>query len=101
MRHETKHLLNPVALIPGLNQPRHLDVEGHRDQIKRLVTGLVDHHEPHLTIGTASSSQPHITTPWGMKTPFPEPIVDFDQVRALDFATVFEGKSIVAFALPQ
>jgi hypothetical protein len=25
---EATHVLNPVTLIPGLNQPRHLDVEG-------------------------------------------------------------------------
>src|SRR5215471_712178 len=66
--HEAKHLFDPVPLIPSLNQPRHLDVQGHRDQIKRLVTGLVHYHEQDVTIGATSSPQSHLATTWGMET---------------------------------
>ena len=94
-------MLNPVTLIPGLNQPRNLNVEGHRDEIKRLFTGFVDDHEKNLTIGATSSPQPHIVTARGMQTLCQGPIVRFDQIRPLDLTTVFKGKGIVAFALYQ
>ena len=96
--HDPKHLLDPVALIPGLNQPGPLDRQRHGDQIKQLFTGLVHHHEHHLTIGSTPSSQPHLATPWGMETALPGPSVGFDQVRALDLTAVFKGEGIGAFA---
>ena len=92
-------MLDPVTLIASLNQPRHRDLKGHRDQIKRLVTRLVDDHQQNLTIGATSSPQPHIAATWGMQTLWPAPIVRFDQVRPLDLATLFQGKGIGTLAL--
>src|SRR6266571_4015212 len=40
-----------MALIPGLNEPRHLDRQGHRDQIKWLLTGLVNQEEHPIDTG--------------------------------------------------
>src|SRR6516165_2325212 len=98
---EAEHLFDPVALIPGLNQPRHLNRQGHGDQIKRLFTGLVDHYEQNVTIGATPGAQPHIATARCMQTLPPGPLVGFDQVRAFDFASVFKRKGIGAFALHQ
>ncbi len=98
---DAEHLLDPLSLIPGLNQPRHLDRQGHRDQIKWLFTGLIDHDEEDLTIGWTPGAQPHRAAARCMKTLLPGPIVGLDHVRAFDLASVFQGEGRGAFALHQ
>jgi hypothetical protein len=97
--HEAKHLLHPVALIPSLNHPGHLDVERHRDEVKRLCPRLVDDHKQNLTISATSSPHPHIATARGMETGLPGPRIGLNQVRTLDLLAIFKGKGIGAFAL--
>src|SRR6266851_8822213 len=101
MFQDAEHLFDPMSLIPGLDQPRYLDRERHRDQIKWLLTGLVNQDEQDLTIGWTPGAQPHIAAARCMKTLLPGPIVGLDQVRAFDLASVFKGEGIGAFALHQ
>src|SRR6266568_3388109 len=98
---DAAQLCNPVALIPGWNQPGDLERAGHRDEIQRLLTGLVHHDAQDLTRGSPPSAQPPIATARCLKTLRPGPMVDFHSVRAFDLASVLQGKGIGAFALHQ
>jgi hypothetical protein len=91
---QTEHLLDPVALIPSPNQPRHRDRERHRDEIKRFLTGFVYDDEPHVTIGSTVGAQPHVAASRSMQTPLPGPVVSFDQVRAFNLATIRQREGI-------
>src|SRR5712692_11970099 len=101
MFQDAEHLFDPMSLIPGLDQPRYLDRERHRDQIKWLLTGLVNQDEQDLTIGWTPGAQPHRAAARCMKTLLPGPIVGLYHVRAFDLASVFEGEGRGAFALHQ
>jgi hypothetical protein len=90
---DAEPLCNPMALVPGLKQPGALDRAGHREELKRLLTGLVHPDEPHLPSGATPSAPPHRATARGMPPLPPGPRVALPHVRACARASVFQGTS--------
>jgi hypothetical protein len=88
---EAEPLCHPMALVPGLKQPGALDRAGHREELKRLLTGLVPPAEPHLPSGATPSAPPPRATARGMPPLPPGPRVALPHLRACARASVFQG----------
>src|SRR4030095_12730966 len=92
-----KTILDPVAPLPGPDEPRPADGRRHTEQVVQLHTGLMDDDEGHGAIRWTGGPQPYITYPRNLGTVTPEPIAGLLQVTPRDVPSVWERKDIRRF----
>src|SRR5215831_20226752 len=91
-----KAVLDPVAPLPGPDEPRPADrgVEAH--DVELLLLGLTDHDECHGAIRWAGRTQPRIAHPRHLRTRPPGPLAVLLQIVALDLPPVGQVEGVGA-----
>src|SRR5262245_39321204 len=89
-----KAVLNPVAPLPGPDEPRPADgcVETH--YVELLLPGFTDHDECHGAIRRTDGPQPRIAYPRPLLARPPGPIAVLLQVVALDLPSIGQLEAI-------
>src|ERR671938_1842934 len=81
-----KTVLNPVAPLPGPDEPQPADVSLHTEQVVQRHTGLMDDDDGHRPIRWTGGPQPHITHSRHVRARAPGPIAGLRQVTPLALA---------------
>src|SRR5262249_31693769 len=89
-----KAVLNPVAPLPGPDEPRPTDVGLHTEQVVQLHTGLTDDDEGHGSIRWTGGPQPHITHSRHVRALTPGPLAGLLHVTPLDLAPIGQCKGV-------
>src|SRR5262249_1352975 len=94
-----KTVLNPVAPLPGPDEPRPADGRVEAHHVELLLPGFTDYNECHGSIRWADRPQPRIAHPWHLFTRSPRPLAVLLQVVALDLPSIgqVEGVSTLPF----
>src|SRR5215831_13373572 len=94
-----KTVLDPVAPLPGPDEPRPTDGRCETHHVELLFFGLLNYDEGHGAIRWARSPQPRIAHPRHLLTVSPRPLAVLLQVVALDLAPIgqFEGIGTLPF----
>src|SRR5262245_61363018 len=93
----SKTVLNPVAPLPCLDEPRAADGCFETHHVKLIYTALSDYDDGHRAIGWTGGSQPRIAYPRDLHAVAPGPIAWLVQVVPLDLASVWEREDIRRF----
>src|SRR3989442_3423385 len=97
----TEHLFNPVTPRPQPQQARGLERRGETEQVKPILTGLVDDEHGDRAIGRTRGPQTSIATVRCVKALTKGPIVlRMHQISTLYLATIFKVKGIGGSAIP-
>src|SRR5215471_9985069 len=83
-----KAVLNPVAPLPGPDEPRPADGRVETHQVELLFPGFTDHDERHGTIRRTGGAQPRLAYPRDLLAVPPGPIAVLLHVTPLDLAPV-------------
>src|SRR4030095_12247440 len=83
-----KTVLDPVAPLPGPDEPRPTDSGFETHHVELLLPGFTDHDECHGAICWAGGPQPRIAYPRHLLALPPRPIAVLLQVVALDLAPI-------------
>src|SRR2546423_9649755 len=81
-------VLDPVAPLPGPDEPRPADGRVETHDVELLLPGLTNHNEGHRAIRRTGGAQPRIAHPWHLRTRPPGPLVVLLQVVALDLPPI-------------
>src|SRR5918912_3129853 len=92
-----KTVLNPVAPLPGPDEPRPADGSLHTEQVVQRHTGLMDDDDGHGPIRGTGGPQPHITHSRHMRALTPGPIALGLQVLPLDLASIGQCEGVGTF----
>src|SRR5215468_4864367 len=85
-----KAVLNPVAPLPGPDEPWPTDGRVETHHVELLLPGCTDHDEGHGAIRRTGGSQPRIAHSGDLWAVTPGPITSLLQVAALHLASVWE-----------
>src|SRR5215813_1396792 len=83
-----KAVLNPVAPLPGPDEPRRTEGSFQTHHVILIRTGLLDNSNGHHTIRWTGGPQPHVAHPRHLLTIPPRPLAVLLQVMALDLAPI-------------
>src|SRR5262245_48894041 len=89
-----KAVLNPVAPLPGPDEPRPADVGLHTEQIVQLHTGLIDDDEGHGPVRWTGGPQPRIAHSRHLRALTPGPLTGLLHVTPLDLAPIGQCKGV-------
>src|SRR5262249_10988818 len=92
-----KTVLDPVAPLPGPDEPRPADGRVETQHVELLLPGLTDHDKGHGAIRRTGRSQPHIAHPRDLRTVTPGPFALMLQVVPLDLAPIWQREDIGTF----
>src|SRR5262249_38544148 len=94
-----KTVLNPVAPLPGPDEPWPADGRVETHHVALLLPGLTDDDDRHRAIRRTGGSQPRIAHPRHLRTRPPGPLAVLLQVVALDLPPIgqCEGVSTLPF----
>src|SRR5262245_51808936 len=89
-----KTVLDPVAPLPGPDEPWPTDVSLQTEQVIQRHTGLMDDNEGHGPTRWTGGPQPHITHSRHVRALTPGPIALLLQVLPLDLVPIGQGKGV-------
>src|SRR5262249_50469440 len=94
-----KAVLNPVAPLPGPDEPRPADGGFETHHVELLLPGFTDYDDRHRAIRWTGGPQPRIAHPRDLGAVTPGPIVVLLQVVALDLPPIgqCEGVGTLSF----
>src|ERR671933_2343773 len=93
-----KTVLDPVAPLPGPDEPRPADGRVQRHHVELLLPGLTDYDDCHRTIRRTGGPQPRIAHPRDLLARPPRPIAVLLQVLALDLSPIGQFEDIAGFS---
>src|SRR5919205_1198654 len=96
-----KTVLDPVAPLPGPDEPRPADGRVQRHHVELLLPGLTDYDDCHRTIRRTGGPQPRIAHPRDLLARPPRPIAVLLQVAAFHLASLWKLKDIRRFPFYQ
>src|SRR5262245_8678023 len=96
-----KAVLDPVAPLPGPDEPWPADGRIDTHHVELLLPRLTDDDDRHRTIRRTGRTQPRIAHPRDLRTRPPRPIAVLLQVVALHLASIWERKDIRRFPFYQ
>src|SRR5512138_961064 len=83
-----KAVLNPVAPLPGPDEPRRTEGGFQTPHVILIRTGLLDNSNSHGPIRGTGGPQPHVAHPRHLLTIPPRPLAVLLQVMAFDLAPI-------------
>src|SRR5215510_6641294 len=89
-----KTVLDPVASLPGPDEPRPTDGRCETHHVELLLLGLLNYDEGHGAIRWARRPQPRIAHPRHLLTIPPRPFAVLLQVVALDLAPIGQCEGV-------
>src|SRR6266700_1066590 len=89
-----KAVLNPVAPLPGPDEPRPADGRVDTHHVELLLPGCTDHDECHGAIRRTGGPQPRIAYPRHLLARPPRPIAVLLQVVALDLPPIGQCEGV-------
>src|SRR5262250_2841113 len=89
-----KTVLDPVAPLPGPDEPWPADGGGETHHVELLLPGCTDHDECHGAIRRTGRPQPRITYPRHLRAQPPRPLAILLQVVALDLPPIGQLEAI-------
>src|SRR5215467_1281155 len=101
MLQSPKAVLDPVAPLPGPDEPRPADGRIETHHVELLLPGLTDYDDRHRTIRRTGRTQPRIAHPKHLRARPPGPIAGLLQVTPLDLAPVWQSEDIGTFPFYQ
>src|SRR5262249_40087635 len=89
-----KTMLDPVAPLPGPDEPRPTDGGVETHHVELLLPGLTDDDDRHRAIRRTDGAQPRIAYPRHLRARPPGPIIGLLQVTSLDFAPIGQSEGV-------
>src|SRR5262245_6248755 len=96
-----KTVLDPVAPLPGPDEPRPADSRVETYHIELLLPGFTDHDERHRAIRRTGAPQPCIAYPRHLLARPPRPLAVLLQIVAFDLPPICQLEDIGAFSFYQ
>src|SRR5262249_10649285 len=96
-----KAVLDPVAPLPGPDEPWPADGRVETHHVELLLPGLTDHDKGHGAIRRTGRPQPRIAHPRHLWAQPPGPIAGLLQVTPLDLAPVWQREAVGTFPFYQ
>src|SRR5262245_47567578 len=89
-----KTVLDPVASLPGPDEPRPADGRGKTHHVELLLPGLTDYDDRHGAIRRTGGPQPRIAHPRDLLTMSPRPLAVLLQFMALDLPPIGQCEGV-------